>query len=82
MSHLLRGRRFLSALAVSVVAVGATLPIGFPKHVITINFEPTDSKISLRYWHIYEALRDDGADLDMDSIVIQLTTQKLLTYNA
>lgn len=88
MTDLLSRRRFIAALAVSVVSVGAPLPIGFPKK--GVSFNSIDVKwtasgtgtISLKYWHIYEALKKDGADLDMDIIVVQINTQKLLTYDA
>ena len=36
--HLTR-RHFLAALAASVVAVGAALPIGFPKEVVVPNWK-------------------------------------------
>lgn len=48
MTDLLTRRRFIAALAASVVAVGAPLPIGFPR-------EPSSS-INLTQQHMFEEL--------------------------
>lgn len=82
MSDLLTRRRFLSALAASVVAAGMPLPIGFPRK--TVSFDTTDAdweadgtRISLKYWNIFEQLKATAADLDIDTIVLQLNTNKV-----
>lgn len=55
MNDLLTRRRFISALAASVVAVGAPLPIGFPKEAFS-DLKWTASGVSLDQWRMFEEL--------------------------
>lgn len=84
MTDPLSRRRFLFTLAASVVAIGAPLPIGFPKDVTEIDlvWSACGSDISLEKWHMFQRMESTARIITgIDKFTVQLNT-KLLTYNA
>jgi len=63
MTDPLTRRRFIAALAASVVAVGGVLPIGFPKELLlktqVLNFYHSN----LDQWEMYEHIRKQAMEV-------------------
>ena len=59
--HLTR-RHFLAALAASVVAAGAALPIGFPKKVVQPNMIAAEKWIAVQFTGMPGLFRYTGDD--------------------
>ncbi len=59
MTDFLTRREFISALAASVVAVGAPLPIGFPERSIIFTGLDLAEKPSLSTWVMYKYMRNE-----------------------
>ncbi len=76
MSDLLTRRRFIAALAASIVAVGAPLPIGFPKnYVIYTGIDIIENRIDLTAFYLFQQVEREARELiNIDFVKLPLFT--------